>query len=155
MYTHQVHNFSRFFKYMYHSFQTFVEVTTFIRLFFVRCWKDAQRRNRNWKRRPQTSHTMLWLQVLRAQGTLRELKEDYSESKRYLPHVRYRRMKKMIERVIEKRELLQLDWKNNSNMMTFLLYTYFVLTTFFFFIKVLRIFFLKSISIEIFWLIVK
>lgn len=38
---------------------------------------------------------------LRAQDTLRQLKEDYSESKRYLPHVRYRRMKKMIERVIE------------------------------------------------------
>lgn len=46
---------------------------------------------------------------LRAQDTLRELKEDYSESKRYLPHLRYRRMKKMIERVIEKKELLQLD----------------------------------------------
>lgn len=46
---------------------------------------------------------------LRAQDTLRELKEDYSESKRYLPHLRYRRMEKMIERVIEKKELLQLD----------------------------------------------
>lgn len=46
---------------------------------------------------------------LRAQDTLRELKEGYSESKRYLPHLRYQRMKKMIERVIEKKELLQLD----------------------------------------------
>lgn len=42
---------------------------------------------------------------LRAQDTLRQLKESYTESKRYLPHLRYRRMKRMVETVIEDRSL--------------------------------------------------
>lgn len=42
---------------------------------------------------------------LRAQDTLGQLKEYYTESKRYLPHLRYRRMKNMVERVLEDKSL--------------------------------------------------
>lgn len=95
---------------MYHSFQTFVEVTTFIRLIFSSDVEKMHKEEIETENDDLKHHIRCYdCKFLRAQDTLRELKEDYSESKRYLPHLRYRRMKKMIERVIEKKELLQLD----------------------------------------------
>lgn len=82
-----------------------------IRLLFF--WSDVERMH---KEEIETENDDLkhhircyYCKFLRAQDTLRELKKDYSESKRYLPHLRYRRMEKMIERVIEKKDSLKLD----------------------------------------------
>lgn len=42
---------------------------------------------------------------LQAESALRELRQNYSESKRLVPHLRYPRMKRMIQTVIENKKL--------------------------------------------------
>lgn len=42
---------------------------------------------------------------LQAESALRQLRHNYSESKRLVPHLRYPRMKRMIQTVIENKKL--------------------------------------------------